>query len=522
MNTLFIHPFFPQKSLFKAYDIRGEVTLFTDDFVWALSRAFAELFVTAQHHRLSDSTMPSKKATVVIGYDARHQSLEIAKFMAYACQQAGLVVQWLGLTTTPMMAFMAQQFSGNGLIVTASHSQKQINGIKWLVNHESPSTDDIQHLYNALIAYKPIIPDAQLHQAIVQSRYQTPDNYFATYTHAIQNAFWQINQNKPKRLCYPHAPKKIVIDCMNGATSQFAERLFTQLGYQCLMLNDMPNGNFPKGNPDPTESHRLHELSQAVTASHADIGLAFDGDGDRVMVMDSQGQMISPDNLLYLLSRIAIEELPTSYQAIDKKVIFDVKCSHHVPNLVSSHGALPMMTKTGSSLMRKSLQNKSDNAIFAGELSGHFIFNDGYFVLHDDAMYAAARLLNWLCYQPLSFGDILTSLPTCISTADMYLPITDSHYGQKVISRMTALGKKPFKRLKSSFAIKNVNTVDGLRLDFDDGFGILRKSNTGSFLTVRFSANDVDELQYIQSIFVDLCRTIDDNLAEQVAQIQPV
>ena len=121
MNTLFIHPFFPQKSLFKAYDIRGDVTLFTDDFVWSLARAFAELFVYAHQTAATTPTLAANKPTVVIGYDARHQSQEIAKYMAYACQQAGLVVQWLGLTTTPMMAFMAQQFSGNGLMVTASH-----------------------------------------------------------------------------------------------------------------------------------------------------------------------------------------------------------------------------------------------------------------------------------------------------------------------------------------------------------------------------------------------------------------
>ena len=522
MNTLFIHPFFPQKSLFKAYDIRGDVTLFTDDFVWSLARVFAELFVYAHQTAATTPTLAANKPTVVIGYDARHQSQEIAKYMAYACQQAGLVVQWLGLTTTPMMAFMAQQFSGNGLIVTASHSQKHINGIKWLINHESPSGDDVQQLYEALIGYKAIVPDDRLIAAIRQTTYSTPKDLFATYIQAIEQAFAHINQAKRTQTTYFHAPQQIVIDCMHGATSDFAEALFSQLGYCCIMLNASPDGNFPQGNPDPTQSNRLTQLAHTVKATGSDIGLAFDGDGDRVMVIDAQGQMISPDNLLYLLSRIAIEELPSTHTSTAKKVIFDVKCSHHVPSLIASHGATPMMTKTGSSLMRKSLQNKSDNAIFAGELSGHFIFNDGYFVLHDDAMYAAARLLNWLSHQPISLNDILASLPTCISTADMYLPIADNHYGQTVIARITALGKKPFKRLKSSFAVKNVNTIDGLRLDFAEGFGILRKSNTGSFLTVRFSANDVAELRHIQSIFVDLCRTIDDNLAEQVAQIQPV
>lgn len=522
MNTLFIHPFLPQHSLFKAYDIRGELTLFTDDFVWSLARAFADLFLHAHHANSAIQSLGTISPTVVIGYDARHQSQAIAKFMAYACQQAGLSVQWLGLTTTPMLAFMAQQFTGNGLIVTASHSQKRINGIKWLVNHESPSNDDIGQLYQSLIAYKPIVPDATLLGAINHTAYQPPNNFFATYIQAIQSAISQINHIRPSQSLETHAPKQIVIDCMHGATSHFAERLFTQLGLCCIMLNDVPDSDFPKGNPDPTEPNRLIELAQTVITTQSDMGLAFDGDGDRVMVIDAQGRLVSPDNLLYLLSRIAIEELPISSQGLDKKVIFDVKCSHLVPNLVASHGGIPVMTKTGSSLMRKSLQNKSDHAIFAGELSGHFIFNDSYFVLHDDAMYAAARLLNWLRSQPVSLTAILESLPACISTADMYLPITDTHYGQAIITRITALGKKPFKRLTSAFAIKNIHTIDGLRLDFEDGFGILRKSNTGSFLTVRFSANDVNRLQQIQAIFVDLCRAIDDNLAEQVAKIPPV
>ena len=309
MNTLFIHPFFPQKSLFKAYDIRGDVTLFTDDFVWSLARAFAKLFVYAHQTAATTPTLGANKPTVVIGYDARHQSQEIAKYMAYACQQAGLVVQWLGLTTTPMMAFMAQQFSGNGLMVTASHSQKHINGIKWLINHESPSGDDVQQLYEALIGYKAMVPDDRLIDAIRQTTYSTPKDFFATYIQAIEQAFAYINQSKRTQTTHFHAPQQIVIDCMHGATSDFAEALFSQLGYCCIMLNACPDGNFPQGNPDPTQSNRLTQLAHTVKATGSDIGLAFDGDGDRVMVIDAQGQMISPDNLLYLLSRIAIEDL---------------------------------------------------------------------------------------------------------------------------------------------------------------------------------------------------------------------
>ena len=514
MDTLFIHPFLPQKKLFKAYDIRGDVMLFTDDFVWALAKTFAHGFVAAQSHTTA--------AAIVIGYDARKQSQEIAQFFAFACAQVGLRVHWLGLSTTPMMAYTAQQLTGNGLIVTASHSQKDINGIKWLINHESPSSEDIEHVFAQLAHCTPQLPDTEWLSQIKQ----LPTNDVTTdevndYLAAIHTALAHVNA--PHNLCVvsAFAPKRIVIDCMNGATSLFAEALFSQLGAACIMLNNTPDGNFPKGNPDPTEANRLCELAYHVLACSADIGLAFDGDGDRLMVIDAKGHLVSPDHLLYLLSRICLEERPPSYPATSK-VIFDVKCSHHVASLLAQQGAVPTMAKTGSSLMRKSLQNKSDHAIFAGELSGHFIFNDGYFVLHDDAMYAAARLINWLYRQPRSLVDILNELPPCVSTADMYLPVKDADAGQKIITRIIAMSKKPFTRLKSSLDIKNIYTIDGLRLDFASGFGILRKSNTGNFLTVRFCANTIADLRYIQTIFVNLCRRVDDHLAEQVAQIQPI
>ena len=227
--------------------------------------------------------------------------------------------------------------------------------------------------------------------------------------------------------------------------------------------------------------------------------------------------------MLYLLAQIALAEPPT-FDGVESnaEVMFDVKCSHHVPTLLAAHGALPVMQKTGSSLMRQALQRRHRASVFAGELSGHFLFNDGYFVLYDDAMYAALRLLNWLRYQPVTFAELLARLPVSVSTADMYLPIASTEYGQRLLNQLLAAAQKPFSRLRRAFAVREVSTVDGLRLDFTHGVGILRRSNTGNYLTVRFCGDTLADLQHAQRVFSRLCASVDDDLATQIAQIQPV
>ena len=586
-----MHPFLPQQKLFKAYDIRGDVRYFTDDFVLSLGLSFANLFTSV-------FKLVKENACVVVGYDVRIHSEFIAKLLAYQLSQSGIQVIWLGQVTTPMMAFMANTDiacgQGNGLIVTASHSERHINGIKWLVNHESPSSQDIADLFESLANTPAALPSQDLSTTIANYPFEiTPS--LGSYQQGITSALSQICQQYLSNFSPSFFKKsKIVIDCLNGATSRFAEAIFAGLGYDCILLNDTPDGTFPKGNPDPTEAGRLAELCDTVLEHHADIGLAFDGDGDRLMVVDSTGTVVAPDHLLYLLAKLAIVEKPTYPATLSPflpAVIFDVKCSHHLPNLIAQDGGLPLMEKTGSSLMRKSLQNKSQNAIFAGELSGHFLFNDGYFVLHDDAMYAAIRLLNWLQRQPDSLAAIVAQLPVSVSTADMYLPIDTAETGQNFVQALIVKAKTSFalfqnhvieidenqnpilaqtnyqttlteflpkptvkkprifikskklpffgkparptytdKATKNALATadfshaltpKQITTIDGLRVDFEQGFGILRKSNTGNFLTVRFAGDTLCDLRNIQQVFVELCQSLDNTLAVQVAQIQP-
>ena len=638
-------PFAAQKSLFRAYDIRGEHQYFTVDFIHALGIAFAQLYTsqsydgqgenTYHHNTVPNSTVLNnaksthhiRDNTVVIGYDVRCGSDTIAQTLATILRQHGLTVIDLGLITTPMMAFWAQRYAGHGIMVTASHSAKDTLGIKWLIANTSPSSLAIQQLYQQLYLCHNPSDDAfepnNRTQDKINNKVLSTGQITTTYIDAMVSVFNRIhtynchnNKNASLLLCettrkpLSGAASKlaltIVIDCLNGATSNIAQPLFERFCQHVIMLNDTPNGDFPTGNPDPTEPNRLAELQQAVIVNEADMGLAFDGDGDRLMIVDNRGKVVTPDHLLYLLAQVALTERPSpSDDSSAPQVLYDIKCSHHLPKLLTALGASPVMTRTGSSLLRQQLQTDHSHAIFAGELSGHFIFNDGYFIVYDDAMYAGLRLLHWLTHTaadlsmasiiktagtnnaietapmttdswgerrpilpPYQLTDITCTLPRLVSTADHYLPLgksTDTHC--TIVEHLTAfchhlqvlvndIDNNPSSLIAGhtkGSAISNttlckqpsctcvindphittaqaqkllpvgtqLSCIDGIRLDFLHGFGVLRQSNTSHSLTVRFAGDSIGNLKEIQARFVALCRLFDADLAEQIAAINP-
>ncbi|MBP2281525.1 phosphomannomutase/phosphoglucomutase [Psychrobacter sp. PL15] len=621
--------FSAQHSLFRAYDIRGARQHFTSEFVQALGEAFAQLYNSqnqsiknnsvAQHNeQVHDPKTINENSTniVVIGYDVRYGSDTIAQWLANTLRQRGLTVIGLGLVTTPMMAFWADQYDGHGIMVTASHSAKDTLGIKWLVGNASSSSEDIQALYQQLQGtnnQKQPPSQKQHHLQSVNHPKKVPHNQntllnsnviandngpttrlpamqvATTYINAITQVFTRIDQHSnttTENQCIPLSKLDltVVIDCMHGATSNIAQRLFERFCRQVIMLNDMPDGNFPTGNPDPTEPNRLAELQQVVIINEADIGLAFDGDGDRLMIVDNSGKVVTPDHLLYLLAQVALTERPQALkESISApKVLFDIKCSHHLSKLLTQLGAIPVMSRTGSSLMRQQLQAYRNHFVFAGELSGHFIFNDGYFIVYDDAMYAGLRLLHWLVrtatipndalpiindswgelrptITPYKLTDITQYLPMMVSTADHYLPLPSTaltecsivqqldafcHYLQQLVedsSVSDSYGKTPIpadvpslctcvdSKLQLSLvqakqllpAGTRLTCIDGVRLDFAHGFGVLRQSNTSNSLTVRLAGDSNADLKDVQRRFIALCRPFDKNLAEQIAAIYP-
>ena len=627
--------FVAQQVLFRAYDIRGSRNYFTNNFVIALAKVFAHLYNAESYYEQSNKVTNSSKAiTVVIGFDVRVGSDTIAKTFADILYKNGLTVINLGLVTTPMMAFWAQQYDGHGIMVTASHSAKDILGIKWLLNNASPSGLEIQTLYQQLTDKSSQLNNWQKYHLKTASfanyKEDSKDqNYYSktgtefssykqndlihlpaqhisnSYIDAIVQAFRRINHSNISMLSPLNCVQldlTIVIDCMNGATSNIAQLLFERFCQRVIMLNDIADGSFPIGNPDPTEPNRLAELQQAVIVSQADIGFAFDGDGDRLMIVDNSGKVIVADHLLYLLAQVAITERLTdsANSNIAPKVLFDIKCSHHLPHLLNQLGAKAVMTRTGSSLLRQQLQNSASvtTPIFAGELSSHFIFNDGYFIAYDDAMYAGLRLLHWLTYTaanlnslassienhnartlvatdvwgepraivpPYQLTDITQNLPMLVSSADHYLPLNQTflaqnngdsctfiehlveycHYLLRLVNddraNDTEVQKSIFAQsiscqcfsatapmLKTQIeaqqllpADTQIYSIDGLRLDFARGFGVVRRSNTSHSLTVRFAGDSAEDMQIIKSRFIALCGLFDKDLAEQITAIEP-
>ena len=601
-------PFFAaQHSLFRAYDIRGSRQYFTDDFVQALGYAFAHLY-----HVQQDSD--DKKNIVVIGYDVRRDSDVIAYRLANTLSECGLQVIQLGLITTPMMVFWAEQYQGDGIIVTASHSARDVLGIKWLVNHQSPSSEDIQTLYQQVIHqqliersldnsmleksnfYKGCLQEngfktTDFQKVIVKEDNQKGYKALSTPRHVVDPISNQQMSLSPEQVAahyidaivqvfkelYPHDNQSfltkldlmVVIDCMHGATSHIAQQLFERYCQSVIMLNNVPNGDFPAGNPDPTEPHRLKQLQQSVINHQADIGIAFDGDGDRLMIVDNTGKVVTPDHLLYLLAKVILTERPVACTQLQSppQILFDIKCSHHLPKLLTKLGAEPIISKTGSSLMRQQMQDSAGQIVFSGELSGHFIFNDSRFIVYDDAMYAALRLLHWLAADhsnslnpTTNLANVIYQLPNIVSTADHYLPLpvnasTDCSiieqltrlcvYLQQLIKVTAPLPTQAeyqvlstCQRTLCSCSIKSLpisieqakdllpigttlSCIDGVRLDFAHGFGVLRQSNTSHNLTARFAGDSMAYLQDIQAKFAALCFPFDENLAAQIVAISP-
>ena len=570
--------FAAQQSLFRAYDIRGSRQHFTNDFIHALGHAFAHLYQIQQKtNNEKHSQSANKKTIVVMGYDVRCGSDTVAQTLTDVLSQQGIQVIQLGLVTTPMMIFWAEQYQGHGIIVTASHSAKDILGVKWLVNHTSPSSADIQVLYQQLAINSAQNQSLSLIDRPIHHKQQhLPVNQVASaYIDTITQVFKQIYQPLNQSAKDSHTPSSklnlvVVIDCMHGATSNIAKPLFTNFCQSVIMLNDTPDGDFPAGNPDPTEPQRLKQLQQSVLLHQADIGIAFDGDGDRLMVVDNQGKVVTPDHLLYMLATVAVNQCPPplNESLSNAQVLFDIKCCHHLPKLITELGATPVISKTGSSLMRQQMQQSDGQIVFAGELSGHFIFNDSRFILYDDAMYAALRLLHWLAKPQLvkpnlttrttSLSDIIESLPVIVSTADHYLPLPETAltkcsiveqltrlclYLQQLITitalcsthsndqavincapaHCTCSAQKHAITLEAAKKLLPIGTtlscIDGVRLDFARGFGVLRQSNTSQNLTVRFAGDSIDDLTDIQTRFAALCRPFNEHLATQILAI---
>ena len=442
------------QSIFKAYDIRGIVgDTLTADVVRAIGRAVA-----------SEAKVLGQKA-FVIGRDGRLSGPEFARSLAEGIQSAGLDVIDLGMVATPMTYYAAEELGTKcAVMVTGSHNPPDYNGLKMVVAGNAIYGDAIQALYHR----------------IVENRFESGAGSYST--HDIVEAYIDRITRDVKLA----SPIKIAIDCGNGVAGAFATRLYEKMGCDVTELFCEVDGTFPNHHPDPAHLENLEDLIKELATGDAEVGLAFDGDGDRLGVVTKDGQVIFPDRQLMLFAEEVLSRNPGG------EIIYDVKCTRNIAPWVKEHGGHALMWKTGHSLIKAKL--KESGAPLAGEMSGHIFFKDRWYGF-DDGMYAGARLLEILTTAKAAgrdATDVLNGLPNAISTPELQWKLAEGE-NFTLIDRL---------QKEATFeGADSVSMIDGLRVEYPDGFGLARSSNTTPVIVLRFEADTDEGLARIQSDF---------------------
>lgn len=444
--------------IFRAYDIRGKVSVLNPSVITSIAHALAQQYLAAGQTRMA------------IGYDARLSSPDYAQAIHAVFQSYALDARIIGCCSSPMLYFIAKAFDGNGVMVTASHNPKDDNGIKWIIQDLPPCPQMIQQVGLNAIQYSPT--------TFIQNRdsHQYHNDYIALYEQALCDDI-QLKQSF-----------HVVIDGLHGSAGYIAARILKKLGCTVDELRCSPNGEFPDHAPDPSVDAHLQLLSRTVVEKQADLGIALDGDGDRLVMVDGQGRIIRADQLLCLFAEMCLSDQP------HHEFVFDVKCSTLVRNTVRHLGGTPVMIRTGSSFLRTYLSQSNHHAIFGGEYAGHYVFNDQRGGGYDDGLYAALRIMEYLSSIEKKLEQVLSAYPNRFGTEDLYI---STHHA--LPTELLAWVKSQSQHLNAQ-----ISEIDGIRLDFDDGFGIIRASNTGEYFTLRFDADSAERLNEIRHVFVSM------------------
>ena len=451
-------------TVFKAYDIRGIVGKNIDaTFAEHLGRAFGSECVAA-----------GEKA-VAVGRDGRLSGPALVAGLIKGLKSTGLDVVDIGAVTTPMLYYVAatrgQHGCTSGIQVTGSHNPKDYNGFKMVMSGRAIYGDDIQKL---------------------KARIETE-----TYTtRRGRSATMDIGAEYARRItsdCKLARPMKIVVDSGNGIPGASAPAILRALGCDVIDLYSKVDGDFPNHHPDPSKPENLADLIKVVKATGAEVGLAFDGDGDRLGVVTAQGNIIYPDRQIMLFARDILKRNKGA------SIIFDVKCSQRLPVAIRKAGGKPVLWKTGHSLIKAKL--KEIGAPFAGEMSGHLFFGERWYGF-DDAMYTAGRLLEILSREK-NPSALLDALPTSFSTPELNVSCAEGEHHAVVAELLARVADG---RLR--FEGGEVGTIDGLRVDFADGFGLIRGSNTTPVLVLRFEGHTPEALHRIEDLFMATLRSV--------------
>jgi phosphomannomutase / phosphoglucomutase len=446
------------KEIFKAYDIRGIV-----------GKTLTPAIVESIGHALGSEAKQRAQTEICIGYDGRLSGPELAEALSTGIRKAGINVVNLGMVATPMVYFAAHHLKNHcGVMVTGSHNPPDYNGLKMVLAGETLSNASIQSLRHR-VEYNLFTYGDGLERS-----YDIAPNYIAEIKADIKLA----------------RPLQITVDCGNGVAGAFAKTLYNAIG--CRVDELFCEVDFPNHHPDPSVPENLSDLIEALKNTRSELGLAFDGDGDRLGVVTKEGNIIYPDRQLLLFAQDVLS------RNVGANIIFDVKSTRHLTPWIKELGGEPIMWKTGHSLVKAKI--KETGAALAGEMSGHVFFNDknsngkkrwyGF----DDGLYAGARLLEILS-NFANPSDILNSLPDSISTPEQHIQMKEGE-PHTLIAKLARTAK---------FADSiEVITIDGLRVEYEDGFGLMRPSNTTPVIVLRFEADTEAALKRIQSQFRDV------------------
>ena len=443
-------PTLPAPEIFKAYDIRGIVDrTLTVEAVEAIGQAIG-----------SEAQARGKRA-VCIGRDGRLSGPALAQALARGLQKSGVDVIDIGRVTTPILYFATHHLgTGSGVMVTGSHNPPDYNGLKMVLAGETLSGDDIQNLRRRL-------ETGDLKRGAGSMRSQDVGNAY------LERVTGDIKLKRKMR---------IAVDCGNGIPGAFAPALYRKLGCEVEELFCEVDGTFPNHHPDPSQPENLKDLIAALKKGNAEIGLAFDGDGDRLGVVTKAGKVIFPDRQLMLFAADVLKRNPGA------EILFDVKCTRNLAPWIRKHGGKPTMWKTGHSLIKAKM--KETGALLAGEMSGHIFFKERWYGF-DDGLYAGARLLEFLSSVP-DISAALDELPDSLNTPELQIKLKEGE-NYALIEKLQKTARFPDAR--------ELITIDGLRVEYSDGFGLARSSNTTPVVVLRFEADDEAALKRIQADF---------------------
>lgn len=453
------------KTIFKAYDIRGiykkELTLESIDLI---ARSLSDLY-------------QKDNDIIVVGRDGRLSSEAISNTLIRGLLESGKKVIDIGQVPTPLLYFAVNYFKVNsGIIVTGSHNPKNYNGLKIIMDNHALAGEEIQNIYNKILSKN--LKKINKNSEVGEEKINIEKNYLEAILKDIK-----IN----KKL-------KVAIDAGNGAAGPISLKVYKKLGLEVIDLYCDIDGNFPNHHPNPSEPKNLINLISSVKENKCDIGVAFDGDGDRCLIIDNLGNILWPDRQMMLYSKNILSK------NANEKIVFDVKSSKDLPIYIKEYGGIAVMSRTGHSYIK--MKMKEINAILGGEMSGHIFFKDRWFGF-DDGIYASLRMLEIISNENKKSSEIFDELPSSYSTPEINIKVDKDGNQHEFMKKFCS---------KVNFDGAEISKIDGLRADFKNGWGLVRASNTTPCLVMRFEANTEEELKEIQDKFTSEILNIDSTL----------